>query len=377
MKICLIAESYPPALGGVEYALQKLVEGFIDRGNEVRVVSSSWQRHSPAMEKRGALTLVRVFTLPVFKRLWFILFSLPSVIRAVRWADVVQGSTFAGGPPAFLAGWLMGKKKALIVHEVFGRRWFELEPNLMRSLFYYVTEWIIVHLPFDHYVAVSEYTRKSLQSLGISAKRITVIYHGDSKLESPDLSKEQARQQLGFEKDNVVFLSYGRTGVTKGFEYFAEAMPEIYKQIPNARFALVLSGYDIRISARIRKSVSSLPAGVCRLLEPVTREKLSTYMLASDCVVLPSLTEGFGFVAREACNAQKTVVATCAGALPEVISGRHVFVEPGSTQALVEGCIKTCWGQVSVAPPKIFSWERAVEQYLQLYVDLTDNKYAS
>jgi glycosyltransferase involved in cell wall biosynthesis len=372
MKICLIAESYPPALGGVEYALQKLVEGFIDRGHEVRVVSASWQRHSAAMEKRGALTLVRVFTLPVFKRLWFILFCLPGVFRAVRWADVVQGSTFAGGPPAFLAGWLLGKKRVLIVHEAFGRRWFRLEPNVMRALFYAVTEWIIVHLPFDHYVAVSEYTKKSLQSLGISGKKITVIYHGDSALETPALPRERARRELGFGKTDFVFLSYGRTGVTKGFEYFAEAMPEIHRQIPKARFALILSGYDSRISRHIRKSVSLLPTGVCRLLEPVTREMLSTYLLASDCVVIPSLSEGFGFGAREACNAQKAVVATRAGALPEVISGRHLFVEPGSAQALAEGCVKASRGEVSDAPPKVFSWERAVEEYLRLYAQLAD-----
>ena len=35
MRICLVAESYPPALGGVEFALQKLVEGFIANGHEV------------------------------------------------------------------------------------------------------------------------------------------------------------------------------------------------------------------------------------------------------------------------------------------------------------------------------------------------------
>ena len=187
MRICLVAESYPPALGGVEFALQKLVEGFIANGHEVKVVSSSWQRHAPGIEKRGALTIIRVYTFPFFKRLWFMLFSLPDVIRAARWADIVQGSTFAGGPPAILGAMLMGKKKALIVYEVFGRRWFRFEPNLMRSLFYYLTERIIVGLPFDRFVAISEYTKKSLQSIGVYEKKISVVYLGDSKLENPGL----------------------------------------------------------------------------------------------------------------------------------------------------------------------------------------------
>ena len=53
MRICLVAESYPPALGGVEFALQKLVEGFITNGHEVRVISSGWQRNASELKNAG------------------------------------------------------------------------------------------------------------------------------------------------------------------------------------------------------------------------------------------------------------------------------------------------------------------------------------
>ncbi|MGD0035841.1 MAG: glycosyltransferase family 4 protein [Bacteroidota bacterium] len=370
MRICLVAESYPPALGGVEFALQKLVEGFIANGHEVKVVSSSWQRHAPSVEKRDALTVIRVYTLPFFKRFWFMLFSLPSVVRAAQWADVVQGSTFAGGPPAFFGAMLMGKKKALIVHEVLGKKWFLFEPNLIRSLFYYLTERIIVGLPFDRFIAVSEYTKKSLQSIGVSEKKIHVIYHGDSKLDNPALSKEEVRKQLCFDKEDFVFLSFGRTGVTKGFEYFAEAIPEISRQIPKARFVFIFSSYDNRMWTRIQKNVSSIPVHMCKLIPPLTREMLAAYVSAADCVVIPSLSEGFGFCAREACNANKIVVATKAGSLPEVISGDHVFVDAGSSQALVEGCVKAYRGEVMHIPLREFRWEKAVQLYIKLYEEI-------
>jgi hypothetical protein len=109
MKICLVAESYAPAVGGVEYSLQQLVEGFIAGGHEVRVIAASWEGHAPGGETRGKLTINRIRTFPLFKRFWFILFSLPYAIRGAAWADLVQGSTFAGGPPAFLGAWLAGK----------------------------------------------------------------------------------------------------------------------------------------------------------------------------------------------------------------------------------------------------------------------------
>jgi D-inositol-3-phosphate glycosyltransferase len=370
MRICLVAESYPPALGGIEFALQKLVEGFIANGHEIKVVSSSWQRHAPSVEKRGALTVIRVYTLPIFKRFWFMFFSLPSVIRAAQWADVVQGSTFAGGPPAFFGAMLMGKKKALIVHEILGRSWFRFEPNLIRSLFYYLTERIIVGLPFDRFIAVSEHTKESLQSIGVSENKIRVIYHGDSKLENPALSNQEVRKQLCFDKENFIFLSFGRTGVTKGFEYFTKAIPGILREIPKARFVLIFSGYDNRIWTRVQKNVSSFPIHMCKLIPPLSREMLAAYVSAADCVVIPSLSEGFGFCAREACNAKKIVVATNAGSLPEVISGEYVFVDAGSAHALVEGCVKAYRGEVMHLPFKEFRWEKTVQLYLELYKEI-------
>lgn len=370
MNICLVAESYPPAVGGVEFALRELVDGFVARGHQVRVVASSWQGHAPSVESSGNLTIIRIRTLPLLKRFWFLFFSLPGVIRGARWADIVQGSTFAGGPPAFLGAWLAGKKKALIVHEVLGGRWFQFEPNRVRSLFYVLTERIIVGLPFDHYIAPSQYTKDSLRSVGVPEGKISVIYHGDSRHENPAVAPTEVRSQLGFQKDDFVFMTYGRTGVTKGFEIFADAIPEIANQIPGARFVLVLAHYDSRISERIKRVTSVLPPGVCRLLPPMSREMLAGYVSAADCIVIPSLSEGFGFSALEACNANKVVVSTDAGSLPEVIFGKHVFVKPGSAQAIAEGCVKAYRGEVSFTPAKLFSWEKAVGEFLKLYEEL-------
>ena len=83
--------------------------------------------------------------------------------------------------------------------------------------------------------------------------------------------------------------------------------------------------------------------------------------------VIPSLSEGFGFSAREACNAHKIVVAANSGSLPEVISGEHVFVDAGSVHALVEGCVKAYKKETAILPDKDFNWEKAVRSYLEAY----------
>lgn len=370
MKICLVAESYPPALGGVEFALQKLVEGFLQRGHEVWVVTSSWQRHEAGVEQSGLLRISRVKTLPFFHRLWFILFSLPAVVKAARWADIVQGSTFAGGPPAFFGGWMAGKKKALIVHEVWGKQWPTFEPSALRRLFYRVTEWIIVWLPFDHYAAVSNYTKRCLKSLGIAETKISVVHHGDSKIDISGIDRVEVRKSLGFAEDDFLFLTFGRVGISKGFEHFAEAISKLAHLLPRARFVLVLSGYDQRIWDRVRKNVAEVPGNRCRILSSLPRVELANYVCTADCFVIPSLSEGFGFSALEASNAGKIVVSTDAGALPEVVFGKHVFVKPGSAEALVDGCVKAYNGEVEVSPRREFNWNESVECYLKVYEQL-------
>ncbi len=371
MKICLVAESYAPAVGGVEYSLQQLVEGFIANGHEVRVITASWEGHAPGVETRGKLTINRIGTLPLFRRFWFILFCLPSVLRGAAWADLVQGSTFAGGPPAFLGAWLRGKKKVLLVHEVYGKRWFGFEPHAIRALFYFVTEWIIVRLPFDSYVTPSKYTKDSLVRVGVPASRISVIYHGNSKFPDATVPPQELRLKLGIEPGDFVFLSFGRTGVTKGFEYLVAAIPSVIAQARNSKFVLVLSGYDQRIWRKLQSAIGALPAGTCTLVPPVPRDILAGYLNAADCIVIPSLSEGFGFSALEACNARKIVVSTDAGSLPEVVFGKHVFVKSGSAEEIAKGCLKAIRGEVDVTPEKSFSWEKAVREYLEVYKNLS------
>jgi glycosyltransferase involved in cell wall biosynthesis len=371
MKICLVAELFSPHLGGVEFALSNIVEGLAAQGIDVTVITSRFDRKLPRREGQGRVSIIRISVFPFFKRLWFILFSLLTVFSHTRKSDIIQGSTFAGAVPASLAGWSLGKKTVLLVHEIMGTQWFRFEPNPLRSTFYWLAERIIVRLPFDRYVAVSNHTKRTLVSDGVSEQKIEVIYHGDSRLEDSSIDKEAVRAELGFQSSDYIYLALGRTGVSKGLEYFAEAIPEIVRRIPNARFVLIFSKYDGRIWRRIVRGLSRIPTEIYRLSAPVSREKLADYVWASDCVVIPSRSEGFGFSAREACNAGKTVVATNAGSLPEVVHGKHIFVQPGSADALVDGCWKAYRGEVGYREPIEFDWKATIAKYYELYKRLT------
>jgi D-inositol-3-phosphate glycosyltransferase len=367
MKICLVAELYPPNLGGAELALSKIAEGLVARGIDVTVVTSRFDRSLPAKEQQGKLKIVRAPVFPFLKRFWFILSSLPLIWSHARTCDVIQGNTFAGAVPASLMGFLLGKKRVLLAFEVIGRQWFRFEPSRLRSTFYWLTERIIVRLPFHRCIAVSNHTKRTLVSAGVQERKIEVIYLGDSRIEQQAFNRDVARAELGFDPSDYVYLVTGRAGVTKGLEYLVNAIPEIAKRVPAARFLLIFSKYDSRIWRKILGGLSDLPSSLHKLVPPVPRVMLSRYYSAADCIVIPSLSEGFGFSALEACNANKVVVTTDAGSLPEVVFGKHVFVKPGSAEALAEGCVKANAGETSFLPPREFSWERTVDQLVRVY----------
>ena len=54
----------------------------------------------------------------------------------------------------------------------------------------------------------------------------------------------------------------------------------------------------------------------------VARDALSACIAQADCVVVPSLTEGFGFSALEACQIGTPLIYSDGGSLPEVAFGR-------------------------------------------------------
>ena len=67
--------------------------------------------------------------------------------------------------------------------------------------------------------------------------------------------------------------------------------------------------------------------------------ELPSYLLAADCVVVPSISEGFGYSAVEAATIGCHVVATTGHAVEEVLAGHATFVPPCDAQALADAIV--------------------------------------
>jgi glycosyltransferase involved in cell wall biosynthesis len=376
MNVLFVLEYYPPHIGGVETVFKNLCQGLAQREHKVTVITSKL-KGAKSFEVDNGVIIHRVRVPQRGARYWFTFLSIPLVLRYARKAEIIHTTTYNGAIPAWLASKLFNRKCIITVHEILGVMWQAFQGiSSLSARLHRLFERLIISLSFNKFVSVSEYTKGSLKHLGVSDKKTTVIYNGiDQGLFNPNkMGNNKVRQQLNLEKE-FIYIYYGRPGISKGVKYLVQAVPLILRQIPNAKLILLLAKEPEAGYGSIKKLIKELDIEKdVLLLDPVLRGELPYYIAASDCVVVPSLSEGFGFTAAEACAMEKPVVASNVASLPEIVSGKYILVEPGNPHAIADGIVRVYKNELEETSKKIFSWEDCVDRYLSVYQEVLDGK---
>jgi len=197
---------------------------------------------------------------------------------------------------------------------------------------------------------------------------VSVIYGGvDYEFWSAqEAQPSRFREKYGL-GDRFVYCAFGRAGISKGFQYLIEAAKRVAQVMPSSRLFLVLNEGELK-SALIEMVRSSSVLSEHIVLESaLTREGLRDAIAGSDLAVVPSLSEGFGFSVAEACAVGTPVVATKAGSIPEVISGRHLLVPPGDPAELANAILRGASGDWDYLPRKRFDWEETARRYEEVF----------
>jgi glycosyltransferase involved in cell wall biosynthesis len=374
MRILFVLENYYPFIGGAEVLFKNLCEGLAGRGHKVTVLTSLLQGTIPQENINGVS--VRRIRLPSRgRRYWFSFVAIPQAIKLAGKADFVHTTTYNGAFPAWLAAKLRRRPAIITVLEILGPLWAKLEGmNLLSSFLHRLLERLIISLPFDHDVAISRYTSGCLRRYGVKDNRISVIYPGiDYHLFNPVTAKgKRVREQLYMADDLFVYMYFGRPGVSKGIVYLVKAVPLISTGIANSKLLLILSREPTEGYQRIISLIKDLDIeDKVILIDPVQRDALPDYVAASDCVVVPSLSEGFGFTAAEACAMGRPVVASDIASLPEVVSGKYLLIKPQDHVAIADGISAIYNNRYTSSATKMFFWERSINDYITLcYGDL-------
>ena len=369
MRIVFVLENYTPHIGGVEIVFKNLSEGLAKLGHDASIVTHRLK----GTKKFEVINGVKVYRVDSFhSRYWFTFLSIPRVLKLAKKADLIHTTTFNGAFPAWFVAKLLGKKCIITIHEVWVRKWDKLtEMGWLNAKIHNLLERFIYLLNFDEYVCVSKSTQEQLLDVGISEKNTAVIYNGvDYTHWNPGkFDGKKIREKLGL-KRNFVYLFSGRPGISKGLEYLIKAVPLISKKIPNAKLLAIVSrdkayekryGYIVNLINKLGVKDKVI------LHDPVSYKELPDYIKAADCVVVPSLAEGFGFAAAEACAMGKPVVASNTTSLPEVVSGRYILVKPRSEKEIADAVLQLKAGVVKKKGGKSFSLKDNIISYFKVY----------
>jgi len=171
--------------------------------------------------------------------------------------------------------------------------------------------WAVARRAAQGLVAVSCHTARAARAAGWADRPLRVVHHGLVRTEELEPGALLPRQGP--------VLAVGTLRRKKGVRMALEAYGRVVAdRAPACRPDLVWVGEGA--------PPARLPGGV-RFPGYLPDEEVRALMQCASCLILPSITEGFGLPALEAMAAGCPVVVSAAGALPEVV-GRAGWVVP-------------------------------------------------
>jgi glycosyltransferase involved in cell wall biosynthesis len=209
----------------------------------------------------------------------------------------------------------------------------------------------------DLIITPSADTANDLHRLaGVAHDRLRTIWNGVS-----EIFFENAQTDAVVPQPYVLFV--GTPEPRKNLQRLAEAVEMIRKR--GFRHSLVIAGsYGW---GKVKHSASHVHD-----VGRVNDEQLRSLYSHAACVALVSLHEGFGLPAVEAMACGAPVVASRAGALPEITGGAAVPVDPYDVNSIANGLIAAIEDRERlVAAGKVraqlFRWSRAAEEHVKVY----------
>jgi len=370
MKLLFVCENYLPHYGGAEVVFKNLAERYVKKNHQVSLVTHQLK----GTKKNEVIGGIQVYRIPsFFSRYIFTFAAIPKTIKLARKHDLIQTTTFNGAFPAWIAGKITKKPVVITVHEVWVGKWKQVTGfSWFKSWIHEFLERVIYLLPFDKYICVSNATRKDLLSLGIKKEKTETIYNGmDYHLWNQNNFKnkevKKIKEKLGL-KNKFVYFSWGRPGVSKGFEYIIKASSLIKKRIPNSLFLLMLGSSD-KYKKKYKELMNLIKKNnlkdYIKVINSVPYRQLGNYIKAADCIVVPSIAEGFGYTTVEAVSMNKPVVISDAGSLPEVVSGRYQIFKNKNIIDLANKVTKISKKDYLQKKVKKFEWEESINKYLK------------
>lgn len=200
--------------------------------------------------------------------------------------------------------------------------------------------WWILRKFCDRVIAVSEGTRQHhLRLGGLPPDKVVTLYNGIdlSRFDGHHKTGHAAhRQTFGIPPEAPVLITVAVLREAKGIQYMIKALPTILEAVPEARYLVVGDGEQEQVLKELAGSL-----GVAdRVIFTGVRNDIPDLLAIGDLFVLPTLGEALPTVLAEAMAAQKPIVVSEVGGVPEMVEhGRNgLLVPPATPASLAEAC---------------------------------------
>ena len=221
-------------------------------------------------------------------------------------------------------------------------------------------------------IAVSHRTRSDLlERHGVPEANVRVIYNGvdHSRLRPMTVDAERLARSYGVPFPFV--LCVGSLMPWRNGPRLLRAVARL-RDTPRGKFGLLFVGRDIWGADSTARIASQHGWSWARFAGYVPDEKLAALYSAARVFAYPSLYEGFGIPPLEAMACGTPVVASSAGALPEVLGDAALLVDPYDEDALAQALLAAAEDHGllrtrGLARAAEFDWSKTAEQTWQVY----------
>jgi glycosyltransferase involved in cell wall biosynthesis len=187
----------------------------------------------------------------------------------------------------------------------------------------------------DHYVLLCDYqVHQVLRHRMAPVERTTVIPNGVDETVFGQMSRSEARRELGLDQDAPIVLCLGRLSPLKdkGQDVLLDAAAILAREGEPTQFLIVGGGaWEPELSQRI---LSEGLRDTVELTGPTSRPEL--YYTACDVVAMPSRFEAFPYVILEGQASGRAIVSSLVSGMAEMVSHGEdgYLVAPESGEAL-------------------------------------------
>lgn len=307
MRICLVIEA---GGGGASRHVMDLAGALSQRGHYVHLIYSAVRADARHLAEIAALPIVAE---PIEMHRALGLHDLASA-RALGAAiaragpfDIVHGHSSKAGALVRLAA--VGNARRVYTPHAF--RGLDPGAGLPARLIFNGAE-IALGLRTDALIAVSREELAFARRLHIADGRCHLIHNG--VIDTPDVSRADARARLGLSADAVVIGFVGRLSYQKAPERFVEAMRRAMARVPNLRAVILGDGEH---ADAVERDIAA--TGVADRFIWHRQSKAQELLPAFDAVMMTSRYEGLSYVLLESLAAHVPIVTTEVAGAHDVI----------------------------------------------------------